>query len=114
MRSKEDSMKPLERLADRGKFRSGLIALGAMTCLALSSACEQPVGVAVSAANADAESSATSAAGETNGTAIRPFRVNVPDADVADLKRRLAATRYFPTTISFERRRRGPAVPSRV
>ena len=27
-------------------------------------------------------------------TAIRPFRVNVPDADLADLKRRLAATRW--------------------
>jgi pimeloyl-ACP methyl ester carboxylesterase len=30
----------------------------------------------------------------TTDAAIRPFRVNVPDADVADLKRRLAATRW--------------------
>ena len=44
-----------------------------MTCLALSS---------------------TPAAAENNDTAIRPFRVNVPDADLADLKRRLAATRW--------------------
>src|SRR5262245_22364792 len=27
-------------------------------------------------------------------TAIRPFRVNVPDADLADLRRRIAATRW--------------------
>ena len=34
------------------------------------------------------------AAGAANDTAIRPFRVNVPAADLADLKRRLAATRW--------------------
>ncbi len=66
-------MKPLERLTHRATFRSGVIVFGAMTCLALSSA------------PADAEN---------NDTAIRPFRVNVPDADLADLKRRLAATRW--------------------
>jgi pimeloyl-ACP methyl ester carboxylesterase len=37
---------------------------------------------------------ATVPATETNDTAIRPFRVSVPGADVADLKRRLAATRW--------------------
>src|SRR4030095_1292767 len=37
--------------------------------------------------------SATTAATDT-GTAIRPFRVNVPDADLADLRRRLLATRW--------------------
>ena len=37
---------------------------------------------------------ATSAASGHEDTAIRPFRVNVPDADLADLKRRLAATRW--------------------
>lgn len=37
---------------------------------------------------------ATLAAGETNDTVIRPFRVNVPDADLADLKRRLTTTRW--------------------
>ena len=38
--------------------------------------------------------SATSAAAENNDTAIRPFRVNVPKADLVDLKRRLTATRW--------------------
>ena len=68
-------MKPSERLSERVTFRRGLVAFGAMTCLALSSACEQRVGLAVSPANTDTVSSATSAAGETNGTAIRPFTV---------------------------------------
>jgi pimeloyl-ACP methyl ester carboxylesterase len=31
---------------------------------------------------------------ETIDTAIQPFRVNIPEADLADLKRRLAATRW--------------------
>ena len=66
-------MKPLERMTHRVTFRTGIIACGAMTCLALWS---------------------TPAAAENSDTAIRPFRVNVPDAELADLKRRLAATRW--------------------
>ena len=66
-------MKRLERLTYRVIFRTGIIAFGAMTCLALSS---------------------TPAAAENNDTAIRPFRVEVSEADVADLRRRLAATRW--------------------
>jgi pimeloyl-ACP methyl ester carboxylesterase len=31
---------------------------------------------------------------ESNGTAIRPFRVNVPEADLAELRRRVLATRW--------------------
>ena len=65
-------MKSLEQLTCR-MIGIGVIALGAMTCLALSS---------------------TPAAAENNDAAIRPFRVNVPNADLADLKRRLAATRW--------------------
>jgi pimeloyl-ACP methyl ester carboxylesterase len=38
--------------------------------------------------------SATPGPATATDAAIRPFRVNVPDADVADLKRRLAATRW--------------------
>ena len=37
---------------------------------------------------------AAPAAGAANEDAIRPFRVDVPAADLADLKRRLAATRW--------------------
>ena len=65
-------MKSLEQLPCR-MIGIGVIALGAMMCLALSS---------------------MPAAAENNDAAIRPFRVNVPDADLAELKRRLAATRW--------------------
>ena len=60
-------MKPPDRLTQRATFRSGLIAFGAMTCLAVSLACEQRVRVAASAASANGVSSPASAAGETNG-----------------------------------------------
>src|SRR5687768_16850559 len=73
MRSRRNSMKPLERLTRRVSFGTGIIVFGAMTCFVLSS---RP------------------AAAENNDTAIRPFRVNVPNADLVDLKRRLAATRW--------------------
>src|SRR5688572_6087548 len=63
-------MKSLELTCRMG---IGVIALGAMTCLALLS---------------------MPAAAENNDAAIRPFRVNVPNADLAELKRRLAATRW--------------------
>src|SRR5688572_8198721 len=66
-------MKPLERLTQRVIFRTGIVVFGAITCLAFSS---------------------PPAAAENNDTAIRPFRVKVPEADVADLRRRLAATRW--------------------
>ncbi|HSF14586.1 MAG TPA: epoxide hydrolase [Vicinamibacteria bacterium] len=56
-----------------------------MTCLALSS---------------------TPAAAENNDTAIRPFRVNVPRADLTDLRRRLVATRW-PTKELVEDRSQG-------
>jgi pimeloyl-ACP methyl ester carboxylesterase len=63
----------------------GVVALATMTGLALTS---------------------TPAAAENNDTAIRPFRVKVPDADLADLKRRLAATRW-PTKELVEDRSQG-------
>jgi hypothetical protein len=78
-------MKPLERLTHRVSCRSGIIVFGAMTCLALSS---------------------TPAAPENTDTTIRPFRVNVPDADLADLKRRLTTTRW-PTKELVEDRSQG-------
>ena len=43
---------------------------------------------------AAAASAAAPAAGNPHDAAVRPFRVDVPAADLADLKRRLAATRW--------------------
>ena len=77
-------MKSLEQLTCR-LIGVGVIALGAMIGVALSS---------------------TPAAAGNNDTAIRPFRVNVPNAELADLKRRLAATRW-PTKELVEDRSQG-------
>ena len=87
-------MKPLERLTHRASFRTGIIVLVAMMCLALSPTSARSVAPAVLATTAIGAVSATPAAAETNGTAIRPFRVNVPDAALADLRKRVLATRW--------------------
>jgi pimeloyl-ACP methyl ester carboxylesterase len=90
----ENSMKPLERLTHRVIFRSAIIVVAATMVLALSSTSARHVGLDVLAATVIGVSSAPVAAAENNDTAIRPFRVNVPKADLADLRRRLAATRW--------------------
>jgi pimeloyl-ACP methyl ester carboxylesterase len=84
MALEENSMKSLERLTCR-VIGIGVIALVALTCVTFSS---------------------TRAAAENNDTAIRPFRVNVPKAKLADLQRRLAATRW-PTKELVEDRSQG-------
>jgi pimeloyl-ACP methyl ester carboxylesterase len=66
-------MKPPTR---RVSFRTGLIVFGAMTCLALSS------------------TSNVSVAADNNDTAIRPFRVTIPEKEIVELRRRIAATRW--------------------
>ena len=68
-------MKPLERVTRRVKFRTGIIGSGMLACLALSST-SVPV------------------AAENNDTAIRPFRVNIPEKDLVDLRRRIEGTRW--------------------
>ena len=87
-------MKPLERLTHRASFRTGIIVVGAMMCLALSPTSARRLAAAVLAATAIGGASATPAPAETNDTAIRPFRVNVPDAALADLRKRVLATRW--------------------
>jgi pimeloyl-ACP methyl ester carboxylesterase len=72
---KEILMKPLAQLAGQITFRAGTITALAMVLLAI-------------------PSSSTAAAAEDHGTAIRPFRAHVPDADLADLRSRLKATRW--------------------
>src|SRR5215470_14036850 len=91
--SEEKCMKPLERLTHRIGFRTGTIVFGAMVVLALSSASVRRLGLAVIAARAVGVPSAAAAA-EGRGTAIRPFRVNVPEADLTELRRRVLATRW--------------------
>jgi pimeloyl-ACP methyl ester carboxylesterase len=84
----------INRLTDRVAFRTGAIVLAPMLVLALSWASTGRGGLPLSAASVVGVPSATVPAAETPGNAIRPFRVNVPDADLAELRRRIAATRW--------------------
>jgi pimeloyl-ACP methyl ester carboxylesterase len=86
----ENSMKRLEGLVHSVTCRSGIIVGATAMVLALSSSAP-PVGAPVLAAPAGAPP--TSAA-EHNATGIKPFRINVPQADIVDLRRRLRETRW--------------------
>jgi pimeloyl-ACP methyl ester carboxylesterase len=99
-------MKPLERLTQRVTFRIGVIVVAATMVLALSSTSERVMALATLAPTVVGVSAAPLSAAEDSGTAIRPFRVNVPNADLADLRRRLAATRW-PTKELVEDRSQG-------
>jgi pimeloyl-ACP methyl ester carboxylesterase len=68
----ENSMKSLERLTCRA-IRIGVIAVAVTTPLTLSS---------------------TPIAAENNDTAIRPFRVAIPEKELVELRRRIAAARW--------------------
>src|ERR687891_166796 len=93
MCSEEDSMKRFARLTDRVTLRSGINIVAATMVLTLSATAHR-VGLAMLAATAVGATSATVAVAESNNTKVVPFRVSVPDADLADLRRRLKATRW--------------------
>jgi pimeloyl-ACP methyl ester carboxylesterase len=87
----ENSMRRLEGLIHSVTCRSGIVVGATAMVLALSSSAP-PAGAPVLAAPAGAPP-ATSAA-EHNATGIKPFRINVPQADIVDLRRRLRETRW--------------------
>jgi len=69
-----------------------IIIVGAMTFVALLSRSASVVNTLAATA---ADRSLTSARiAKNSGSEIRPFHVNVPEADLADLRRRIAATRW--------------------
>src|SRR5262245_28473610 len=86
-------MTPRERRTHRVSFRTGIIVVGAMTFLALS-ATSARTGLVVFAATAVGAASKVSVADENSDTAIRPFRVNIPEKELVELRRRIAATRW--------------------
>jgi len=67
-------MKPLERPTHRAAFRAGIIVFAAIVIPALSSA--------------------RITAAENGDPAIRPFRLKVPDSELAELRRRIVATKW--------------------
>src|SRR5215471_6543000 len=81
-------MKLFSRLTHGFAFTIGLTATSAVVLVALSAG-----GSRLSAQGATAAYPAIAAAADIR-TAIRPFRVNISDADLADLRHRLLATRW--------------------
>ena len=73
--------------------RNGLIVAAAMIIGALLSTSERRVGAAALAATAVGVVS-TSVAADGTDTAIRPFKVSASDAELAELRRRIDATRW--------------------
>ena len=86
-------MKRLQGLVHRDICRNGIIVGATVMVLALSSLSAPPVGPTVLAALAGAPSP-TPVAAEQNVTGVKPFRINVPQADIVDLRRRLRETRW--------------------
>ena len=84
----------LERLTGRVRLRTGIILFGAMTGLALSSTFAGRAGVLGLGATAVGAASGESVAPENNDTAIRPFRVTIPEKELVELRRRISATRW--------------------
>src|SRR4051812_4574597 len=80
----ENSMSSTQRSSDEVTRRRGIIALAAAILVAFASSSARGVG----------SIGLTSTAAEDNTTVIRPFRINVPAADLAELRRRIAATRW--------------------
>src|SRR4051812_22951629 len=91
-----DHMKHFERLSRTVSLRTGIVVFAAIVVvLAVSAMAARRVGLAIVAASVVGLPSAKAAAGaEDNGTAMRPFRVAVPDEALKDLRRRIAATQW--------------------
>ena len=87
-------MKRLGPLTHYVTFWSGLVIVTAMMALALWSPSARRVGAAALAATVVGMASTPVAAAENTDTAIRPFKVKVPDADLADLRRRIGAMKW--------------------
>src|SRR4029078_2367431 len=86
----EDSMERHEPRTHYVTFRSGIIVVAAMMVLAPASTARRP-GVGALAATVIGMAPTPIAAAENGDTAIRPFKVTVPEADLAELRRRLVA-----------------------
>ena len=87
-------MKPIERLIDQVIFRSDVIVSAAQRVLALSSRSVGGLGLAVLATTAAGAGCGKDATADNKDPTMVPFKVKVPDADLANLRKRLAETRW--------------------
>jgi hypothetical protein len=92
--SQEDSMKQFEQLTSHVAVRSGIILVATLMVFAVLSPAGRRVGVLALAATLVGLASTTVAAAENSDTAIRPFKVKVPEAQLAELRRRIVATQW--------------------
>ncbi len=83
------------RPIDRAAFRIGSAFLVAMALVLLASISVRRAAVAALAATSAGTTSMTgTAAPDTNGASIRPFKFRAPEQDLTDMRRRIAATRW--------------------
>lgn len=86
-------MNTVVRLITHIALPGAVVVIGIMLALGFSSPSTRRVGLAVLIASVVGVPSVAAAADESE-TAIRPFRIDVPDEALADLRRRLLATRW--------------------
>jgi Epoxide hydrolase N terminus len=91
---KEIVMNPVERLTLRVSFGGGIIVVAAIVLSVSSMSAGRPGPVFRAASIAGAAPAAVTRSAEPSGAAIRPFRVNVPKAELDELRRRVLATRW--------------------
>jgi pimeloyl-ACP methyl ester carboxylesterase len=87
-------MEQLERLTRPATRIAGVLVVGAAVWLAFSSVTERRAGLSVLALMAVGVVMAAPAAAEPEAEKLRPFRASVPEAQLTDLRKRLAATRW--------------------
>ena len=87
-------------------FRASIFVFGAVTCLALGLLSARRTGFIALAATVVGAASPKLANAATDGTAIRPFRVSIPEKELVELRRRIATTRW-PTKELVEDRSQG-------
>jgi pimeloyl-ACP methyl ester carboxylesterase len=88
------TMNQLARASHTVTLRTAIIVVAAIAILALSSTSARRVGLAVVASMVSLPSAAVSAAARSDADAIRPFRVDVPQDALTDLRRRIVATQW--------------------
>ena len=86
-------MKPFERQLDAVALTAASVAV-ALAVVVLASMLVRRAESTAYATNVALATVAVAAAAENNSSAIRPFRVSVPEAALVDLRRRIAATQW--------------------
>jgi pimeloyl-ACP methyl ester carboxylesterase len=90
----EISMKPFERQPPPITLTAAIVAVALLVLVLVSTSGRRADTAAYAANVAVVAAAAAAATADTNRSAIRPFRVSVPDAALVELRTRIAATRW--------------------